>query len=205
MTSQFLSGRTAIVTGVGRGTGRVIALSLANAGARVCATDLNPDRAESTAQEIVSVGGEAFGWQMDVTNRFQVSGMIETARERYGRLDILVHHAHVSPQGEILTMDEWEWRRTVEVNLTGAFFCAQLAGRVMADEGGGLILLLFRPLAQIGPLSAAYVVTQAGVVGLANAFMSELVEQNVWVKPIQIESPKRTAWQVLEFAQKLKW
>ena len=81
---------------------------------------------------------------------------------------------------------------------------AQLAGRVMADEGGGLIVLLFRPLAQIGPLSAAYVVTQAGVVGLANAFMSELVEQNVWVKPIQIESPKRTAWQVLEFAQKLK-
>jgi NAD(P)-dependent dehydrogenase (short-subunit alcohol dehydrogenase family) len=166
---------------------------------------MNPDRADSTAQEIASMGGEAFGWQMDVTNRFQVSGMIETTRERYDRLDILVHHAHVSPQGAILTMDEWDWRRTMDVNLTGAFFCAQLAGRVMADAGGGLIVLLFHPLAQIGPQSAAYVVTQAGVVGLANAFMSELVEQNVWVRPIQIESPKRTAWQVLEFAQKLKW
>lgn len=197
-TRRLLSDRVAIVTGAGRGIGAGIAHALAGAGAKVCANDLNPDRAEHVAAEITATGGEAFGWQADVSNKFQVAAMIENTRERYHRLDILVHNAHISPRGMALTVDEWSWRRTLEVNLTGAFLCTQLAGRVMADEDGGVIVFLTRspnPGAEKGNM--AFLVTQTGLGELARALAVEWAELHVRVEAIPVISPEETTRRVL--------
>jgi NAD(P)-dependent dehydrogenase (short-subunit alcohol dehydrogenase family) len=180
MTDLSLVGRVAIVTGAGRGIGAQIARDLAAAGAAVCAADLNPDRADRIAEEIVQAGGEAFGWQADVSNKFQAAGMIETTRDRYSRLDMLVHCAHISPRGDLLTMDEWNWRKTTEVNLTGVFLCAQLCARVMADEGGGTIALLVDQLDPGGEMPAAAIM-QPAVAALAAELAAELASQSVIV------------------------
>lgn len=137
-----LRGRAAIVTGAGAGCGRRIALALAGAGASVALNDRNPDRAEALRAEI---GAEArtLAWPGDVSNRFQAAALIEGARGRFGRVSLLVNAAGAGPLARsLLRLDEWDWRRLLDVNLTGAFFCTQLLGRVMAEEGGGAILNL---------------------------------------------------------------
>jgi NAD(P)-dependent dehydrogenase (short-subunit alcohol dehydrogenase family) len=200
---KSLPERTVIVTGAGRGAGAAAALVLAEAGCRICVNDLNPDRAESTAAAITQRGGEAFAWQADVSNRFQVSAMIEATRDRFTRLDCLVHHAHVSPEAAALKMDEWAWGRTLEVNLTGAFYCAQLCARVMVDEGGGLITFLIKPIGQVTaqPGKAAYATTQSGLMALAHALDREVEPRGVRVRALPVWSAEHAADEVLNLCQ----
>jgi NAD(P)-dependent dehydrogenase (short-subunit alcohol dehydrogenase family) len=196
-----LNGRVAIITGAGRGAGTSAAMALAEAGVKVCTSDINPDRAEFVAREIVAAGGTAFAWQTDVSNKFQVASLIETTRDRYGRLDILAQHAHINPSHDLLALDEWEWRRIVEVNLTGSFFCMQLAGRVMADEGGGVIALMVRPVPS--GLTAAYAATQAGMTALAEALVAEWAQKGVRVAGIDSTDADEAARELMELcAQK---
>ncbi|MGQ9887250.1 MAG: SDR family NAD(P)-dependent oxidoreductase [Aggregatilineales bacterium] len=181
-----LSGRAALVTGAGADVGRAIALALAAAGAAVLTNDLNPDRAERTAQEIISAGGRAVGWQADVSNRFQVGSMVEAARDAFGRIDILVNAAGVFSPVPMPQLDEWDWRRIVDVNLTGAFFCCQLVGRVMADEGGGVIVNIASTAGYPLPLPSGvgYVATKAGLIGLTRQAAQELARAGVRVNAV---------------------
>lgn len=181
-----LSQRAALVTGAGADVGRAAALALARAGAAVVTNDLNPDRAERTAQEIISAGGRALGWQADVSNRFQVGSMIEAARDAFGRVDILVNAAGVFSPVALVKLDEWDWRRIVDVNLTGAFFCTQLVGRVMADDGGGLIVNIASTAGHPLPLPSGvgYVATKAGLIGLTRQSAQELAPANIRVNAI---------------------
>ncbi len=196
MPGRLLAGRAALITGVGRGVGLAVADALAGAGASLCLSDLNPNRADEAAAQIVASGGQAFARQADISNKFQVAALIEAVRDRYSGLHILVHNAHVAPQVVALTMDEWEVRRTFEVNLLGAFLCAQLAGRVMADEGGGDIVLMVRQPAR-GAAGAAFAASQAGVAQLAGALAAELGGQGVRVHAVTVATPEKTARRVL--------
>ncbi len=135
-----LSGKSALLTGAGVGCGRAIAVALASSGASVAVSDLNIERADAVAEAIKSAGGEAIASQADISNRFQVANMIEQTRDAYGGIDILVNGTGVNHVQPLLAVDEWDWRRQLELNVTGAFFCMQLAGRVMAEEGGGHII-----------------------------------------------------------------
>lgn len=181
-----LTGKTAIVTGAGAGIGRAVALALAHAGAYVFINDLNPDRADSVAHEISDRGGVAIAMQGDVSNRFQVAAMVERAREVYGRVHILINAAGVYKSGDLLALDEWEWRRIVDVNLTGAFFCTQLIGRVMTDEGGGVIVNLasVHALARNLPQAVGYSATKAGIIGLTRQAALELAKGGVRVNAV---------------------
>jgi len=181
------------VIGAGRGAGEAVARALGEAGARVCAADLNPDRAERVAAAIRAAGGEAFGWQVDASSKFQLAAAIETTRDRYGSLDVLVQGAHVAPVDDPLLMDEWNLRRTVEVNVVGVFLAVQLAGRVMADEGGGAILLLVRE-----GEGALFRATQAAVEALADALGDELAGHGVRIASLGTTSPQDTAKRALD-------
>lgn len=181
-----LPDKVALVTGAGRGIGRAIALGLAQAGARVAINDINPDTAERTAREIRDSGGEAVAFAADVANKLAVHTMINSCLERWGRLDILVNNAGVEPKASILTMDEYDWDRTLAVNLKGAFLCSQFAGRVMREQGSGVIV----NIASIGghkiPLKdrAAYCASKAGLVGFTRECAREFAAYGIRVNAV---------------------
>lgn len=181
-----LDDQTALVTGAGADIGRAVALALAEAGAGVVVADFNPDRVERVAAEITSAGGKALGWQADIANRYQVSAMIETARDHFGRIHMLVNAASARTQHPMLQMDEWDWRRLLEVNLTGTFFCCQLMGRVMADEGGGVIVNIGSTAGHPAPLpvGVGFVASQTGLIGLTKQCAQEYAPLGIRVNAI---------------------
>jgi 3-oxoacyl-[acyl-carrier protein] reductase len=181
-----LSNRVALVTGAGRGIGRSIALALAQSGARVCVNDINPDTAYATAGDILAAGGQAFDYTADVANKLQIGPMIEAIRDRWDRLDILVNNAGVEPKASVLALDEWDWDRTMGVNLKGTFLCTQLAGRVMRDQGGGVIVNLSSIAGYKGPLAdrSAYCASKAGVVGFTRECAREFAAYNIRVNAV---------------------
>lgn len=179
-------GKVAIVTGAGEGVGRAAALALARAGAAVAVNDLNPDRADLLVEAIREAGGEAFAWVADISNRFQAAALIENTRERYTDLHILVNAAGVIKAAPFLKVDEYDWRRILEVNLTGTFFMTQLAGRVMADEGGGVIVNLgsvYGPQRNL-PDHAPYVASKAGLVAMTREAARALAPAKVRVNAV---------------------
>jgi 3-oxoacyl-[acyl-carrier protein] reductase len=181
-----LAGQVALVTNAGEGIGRAVALALARAGAAICANSMNPDRAERVAAEIEASGGRAMAWTADVSDRFQVAAMIENLRDEFGGLHILINSAGVERREALLKIDEYDWRRVVEINLTGTFFCTQLVSRVMADEGGGVIVNI-ASTAGYGvarPDAAAYAASQAGILGLMREAARDLAGRGVRVNAV---------------------
>lgn len=201
----MLTDKVAIVTGAGRGLGAAIAKTLAAAGARVAANDINPDRAERIAGEIRAAGGQAIGIHADVANKFQCVHLIETTRAEWGRVDILVNNAAVEPTASIIKMDEWDWNRCLDVNLKGTFFMSQLCGRVMADQNtdrdqnagrdqnttqdrkrGGVIVNISSVAGVAVPFAgrAAFCASKAAVVGFARECAREYAQYGIRVNTV---------------------
>jgi NAD(P)-dependent dehydrogenase (short-subunit alcohol dehydrogenase family) len=196
--SVDLRDRVASVTGAGEGVGYAAALALAQSGAAVCINDLNPDRAARVAEEITAAGGQAFARTADVSNKFQAASIVEMTRDRYTHLHILVNAAGVQRPASFYKLDEYDWRRILEVNLTGTFLMTQLAGRVMADEGGGVIVNLASVYGHTLPLAnhAAYVASKAGIIGLTREAARELAPLKVRINavcPAEIDTPENAA------------
>lgn len=183
-----LSGQCALVTGAGAGVARAVALALAAAGASVVVNDQNPDRVDEVVDEIIAAGGQAIGVQGDITNRFQVAALIERARDEYGRVHLFVNGAGVYRADPLMTLDEWDWRRQIEVNIIGAFFCVQLISRVMADEGGGVILNLSSTAGNPDtlPQGIGYVTGKAGMVAMTRQAARELAPAGIRVNALCI-------------------
>ncbi len=184
-----LAGKTAIITGAGSGAGAAIAKRCAAAGANVAINDLNPDKANQVAQEIEEAGGTAAAVPADVGNKFQCVHLVESVRERWGRLDMLVTAAGIQPSGSILRIDEWEWNRCLEVNLKGTFFMSQLVGRVMADENqekGGSILHIINQAGIKTPAAnqAIYGVSNAGILAFSRECAREYAPYNIRVNAL---------------------
>ncbi len=180
--SYDFKGRIALITGGGAGIGLATAEAFGRAGASVCIMDVNPDRGEQAAQAVIAAGGQAISFDGDVANRFQSSAAIEATRAKFGEIDYLINAAGVFKNGEALLQDEWDWRRVIDVNLTGAFFMSQLLGRVMADNGGGVIINFGAAGAR--PQGVSYVASKAGVIGLTQQMARELHPYRVRVNAI---------------------
>jgi NAD(P)-dependent dehydrogenase (short-subunit alcohol dehydrogenase family) len=181
-----LTGRVALVTGAGDEIGRAVAQALAGAGAAVCVNALNPDRADRVVDAIHAAGGRAMPWTADVSNRFQVAAMIEAVRDQLGGLHCVINSAGVDKRTPLLSVDEYDWRRVVEINLTGAFFCTQLAARVMVAEGGGTIVNVASTAGRglTGKGNAACAASQAGLIALTRESARDLAAQGVRVNAV---------------------
>lgn len=168
-------GKVVLVTGAGLGLGRALARAFASAGAWVCVNDLTPVNLDVTREVILSEGGAVKDLVYDVSNRMQCAAMIDEIVTAWGRLDILVNAARVIPRTTILEMDEWEWRRTMDVNLSAAFFLIQAAGQVMRQQGDGVIINFgvsensLQSPADLG----AFLASKMGIAGLTLAAMNE--------------------------------
>ncbi len=139
---KSLSSKTAIITGAGRGIGRATALMLAAHGARVCVNDVNPTAVTATTAAITEAGGMAMDFTGSADNKMLVQSMFQQVIEAWDTVDILVTCAGIEPQSGVLEQGEWEWMRTFEVNVKGTFLCTQIAGRVMREIGGGVIVTM---------------------------------------------------------------
>jgi NAD(P)-dependent dehydrogenase (short-subunit alcohol dehydrogenase family) len=181
-----LAGKIAIVTGSTRGIGRAIAEAFAGAGATVVVTGRSPDLAERVAAEVAHGGGMSMAVAADISNSADVERLIRTTVERFGRVDILVNNAAVSPffkKAESVTEDEWN--EVIQVNLTGTFLCAQAAGRVMIEQKSGRIINISSVGGQVAlPRLVAYCAAKGGIEQLTRVLAVEWAQHNVLVNAI---------------------
>src|SRR5690349_2393709 len=127
----MLEGQVAVVTGGGRGIGKAIALRLAREGVDVAIIDLERETAESTANEISAVGRRAVVKVADISDHAAMGSTIRDVVSDLGRLDILINNAGIEKRSPFLEITPEDWRRQLEVNLTGTFFCTQAAASHM--------------------------------------------------------------------------
>ena len=163
---QDLDGKSAIVTGGGRGLGAAIAQRLAAAGTRVVVADVNGDAAAAVAD---AVGGIAV--TADVTVTAQVDEMVRVCTKSFGGLDIAVNNAGIG--GAMAPLADYPpdvWDRVISVNLSSVFHCMRSEIAVMRAAGGGAIVNMASMLGQVAfPTISAYVAAKHGVVGLTKA------------------------------------
>ncbi len=187
IVAQRLSGRRALVTGANSGIGRAIALRLAREGAAIVINYLSQsEAADEVVQEIAALGGHAVAVQADVSNEQQVDAMFARARTEFGGLDILVNNAGFETQHPILEMPAAAWRKVLDVDLTGAFLCAQRAARLMVEAKTGGAIVNISSVHNIIPWGgfAHYCAAKAGLDMLTKTMALELATERVRVNSV---------------------
>ncbi|GAA5019841.1 SDR family NAD(P)-dependent oxidoreductase [Actinopolymorpha pittospori] len=177
-----LSGKTAIVTGGGRGIGRDLVLRLAAEGVQTVALDVNQDDLDSLQAELASSPVASLQLRCDVTDSAQITEVVEQVRQRFGRIDILVNNAGVTATGPIDTLPEEAWRRCHEVNLTAVFLMCKAVVPVMKHQGFGRILNASSFAAIVPSVAhAAYASSKAAVAHFTRALAGEVGPWNITV------------------------
>ena len=202
-TDQPLSGKVAIVTGAGRGIGKAIAHAYAKAGAAVCCAARTEAALRDTVQDIVAAGGQGLAVPTDVTQLAAVKQMVRVTVETFGGLDIMVINAGVSADGRhVEDSDPEEWRTTLDVNLFGAYYCAQAAIPALKQRGAGKIITVGSGIGHHGlPGSSAYACSKAGLWMLTRVLAQELWPHNISVNEL-IPGPVVTSMAGAQAAQR---
>jgi NAD(P)-dependent dehydrogenase (short-subunit alcohol dehydrogenase family) len=200
MEKRPLQGQVALVTGAGRRMGRVIALTLARAGANV-AVNYSRSRAEAleTVREIQALGVDSLAIRADVSKPGEVRALFRAVEKRFARLDILVNNAGVFFQRKWDQLTEKDWDKILAVNLKGPFFCAQAAARLMMRRKRGTIV----NVSSLGGLEAwpsytHYCASKAGLIMvtrcLAKALAPHIRVNSVAPGSILFPHEERSTW-----------
>src|ERR1700751_4555868 len=178
-----LSGKVAIVSGAGRNIGRAIALALAADGASILVNArANRAEADAVAHDIEALGGKALVHIGNVADPAAVEAMANVAKNRFGRIDILVNNAALRREKPFVEMDYAEWREILDVTLDGAFHCTKACLPALRQSGQGAIVNIGGLRAHSGARNRAHVVTaKAGIVGLTRALANDLAADRITV------------------------
>ena len=186
MSNFRLDGKTTIVTGAAGGLGKPMALTYAAAGANVVVASRNVENIEAVASEIRAKGQSALAIAVDITDAEQVDALMQATFDAYGPVDVVVNNAgrwgrgH-APEDTPLT----EWRRIVELNLTGCFLVCRAAGRQMIAHDGGKIINVSSTAGSKGnPNQLHYSAAKAGVLSLTNNLACRWAKHNINVNCI---------------------
>jgi 3-oxoacyl-[acyl-carrier protein] reductase len=181
MYNMQLKGKTAVVTGSGRGLGKSIALKLAHMGANIVLNDIAAsDAIDATAEEFKAMGFNVIVTKGDVRNSQDVEDMVNKATEAFGSLDILVNNAGITKDMLMIKMTEKDWDDVLDINLKGAFFCTKAAARVMMKQRSGKIINIASVAGVMGnPGQANYSASKAGLIGLTKSTAKELSSRNI--------------------------
>lgn len=182
----MLSGKTALVTGAGRGIGKAIAKKLASLGATVVVNySGSKEKAEETVAEIVEAGGSAEAMQCDVSDFKACEEFSKAVVAKYGKLDILVNNAGVTRDGLLMGMSEEDYDKVLDTNLKGAFNMTRHFSRVFLKQRSGRIINISSVSGVMGNAGQAnYSASKAGLIGLTKSVARELAGRGVCVNAV---------------------
>lgn len=182
-----LKGKICIITGGARGIGKEICSYFLSEGAVVCIFDLNKTDALNTLDQFEEKYGKekAAFFNIDVTSVESVENGIEEIIKKYGRIDILVNNAGITSDNLILRMDIAEWKKVIDINLTGTFICSKYALRYMVKQKSGRIINMSSVIGIRGNAGQSnYSASKAGVIGLTKSMAREFASRNINVNAI---------------------
>jgi NAD(P)-dependent dehydrogenase (short-subunit alcohol dehydrogenase family) len=188
------AGQVAVVTGAGRGLGRLYALDLARRGAQVVVNDIGTSMsgagedqavADAVVEEIVGFGGTAVASHDSVDTPEGGAAIVATATDAFGRLDAVVSNAGIFEMVPFEDLTVEQWQRMRSVHLDGAFHLAQPAYRVMKDQGSGRIVFVTSNTAAFGQETTAhYAAAKGGIIGLTHALANEAAPHGIRVNAV---------------------
>ena len=162
-----LTRRVAIITGGAGILGQQYIRVLLEAGACVAVADVDGDAAEKAAHQAKDlIGGDVFGYGVDISKKEEVHRLVDNVLDRWGKIDILINNAAIDPKFDFEVADLQSygfenyplelWQRSLDVNLTGAFLCAQAVGKIMLNQGGGVIINISSTYGLVAPDQRMY-------------------------------------------------
>jgi 3-oxoacyl-[acyl-carrier protein] reductase len=183
-----LEGRAVIITGAGKGIGKIYAREFALAGARVLAADIDGAAADSVAKEICAIGGGAIGITTDISDADSTQAMAEAACKHFGGIDILINNASLMsalPRRSWLEISVEEWDYVMAVNLRGMFLSCRAVFPSMRARGRGKIVNISSSRVWEGiPNRLHYTTSKAGVIGFTRALAREVGEFGITVNAV---------------------
>lgn len=177
----MLKGKTAIITGSGRGIGKAIAIKLASLGANIVINDIpSSDYADATCEEIKAMGVDSIVIKGDVRNAEDVNLLINETIKKFGKIDIFVNNAGVTRDGLMLRMSEADWDLVMDINLKGAFNCIKAVAKPMMKQRSGAIVNIASVVGVMGNAGQAnYSASKAGLIGLTKTTAKEFASRGI--------------------------
>ena len=173
-------GRVAAITGAARGIGATTARLLASRGAAVAILDRNLIAAQEVAEEIAAAGGRAIALDVDVANEEAVASAFEAVVSQLSGVDILIVNHTLHPCGAVLDTEPFEWRLSIDTNLSGAYLCIRAALGSMIERGGGVVIGLGSDcVVRSCRDAAAYVASKAAIIGLIRSVAIDYAAQGI--------------------------
>lgn len=182
---ENLEGKTAFISGASQGIGRACAVALAKMGARVALGARNEAKLEAVAEEIVSSGGQAKSFVMDVSDETSIQAASKAAIAHFGSVDILVNNAGITRDNLLLRMKRTDWDAVMATNLTGTFLLTQALLNPMLRARWGRIINVSSVVGRVGQAGQAnYAASKAGLIGFTRSMARELASRSVTVNAV---------------------
>lgn len=183
---QHLKDKVAIVTGGSRGIGRATARALATEGANVVVNYANSSTAaEEVVAQIQEMGSEAIAVQANVSQVEDAETLIQTAKDKWGRVDVLVNNAGITRDTLMMRMKPDDWQAVIDLNLSGVFYCTRAVTKLMLKQRSGRIINIASVAGQMGnPGQVNYSAAKAGVIGMTKTVAKELAARGITVNAV---------------------
>ncbi|UOQ78007.1 3-ketoacyl-ACP reductase [Hymenobacter sp. 5516J-16] len=182
---EVLTGKTALVTGAGKGIGRAIAVALAREGVQVALLARTESQLQEVAQEIAEFGGKAVAVTADVADRAAVEAAVAQALQELGSIDILINNAGIGTFAKLVDMDPAEWEKIIQVNLLGTYYTTRaVLPQMIARETGDIINIASTAGQRGAATTSAYSASKFAILGLTESLMQEVRKQNIRVSAL---------------------